>query len=76
VTPLSRELTDALHADGYHVVTRQEWYAQQARIAVLEKVEEAARNMVASTRSDTIFGSHSYIYWSRKLIDALETLDK
>lgn len=76
MTPLSKELYDALHADGYHVVTRQEWYSQQARIAALEKVAEAARNMVASTRSDMIVGSHSYIYWSRQLIDTLEATEK
>jgi len=45
MTPLSKELYDALHADGYHVVTRQEWYAQQARMAALERLYRAMHDL-------------------------------
>jgi len=44
MTPLSKDIADALHADGYHVVTRQEWYSQQAKMAVLERLYEAVKN--------------------------------
>lgn len=33
---MCKELVDALHEQGYHVVTRQEWYEIQGKLAQLE----------------------------------------
>jgi len=43
---VSRELVEALHEQGYHLITQREWYEIQAKLAELTEICDACHKPI------------------------------